>query len=149
MKYLVPPRASLLAETRYFSVKNFIRCYQFKLSTSLSVMKNVQLKHLLLQVFGLISSKKVQVMRKKDDILLVDFINKTRVSDIDQSCEDNLTHLFPMYPFSGSLKLRFIQREDPKYPLHALHIFFLKFPSPKAQWIHLREYPRQTIFNVC
>ena len=46
-------------------------------------------------------------MFKIDDTLLKILLNKVRVGNINQSCEDILKSLF-------------IQREDPKYPLQAL-----------------------------
>ena len=50
---------------------------------------------------------------------------------------------------TNGLKLRPIQIEDPKYPLHAVHFFFLECHSPKAQLIHFREYLNQIVFNTC
>ena len=51
-----------------------------------------------------------QIIPQKDDMLFIDLLNKMRVDNIDQSCED-------------ISKSWLIQREDPKYLLHAFRIF--------------------------
>ena len=38
--------------------------------------------------------------------------------------------------------------EDPKFPLHALHIHFLDCSRPKAQWLHFRKYISNKLFPI-
>lgn len=64
-------------------------------------------------------------MHEKGDTLSIDLLNKIRVENVDQSCED-------------ISKSGLMQREDRKYPLHALHVFAENTPQPK-----------QIIFNTC
>ena len=56
-------------------------------------------------------------MHEKGDALSIDLLNKIRVENVDQSCED-------------ISKSGLMQREDRKYPLHALHVFTENTPSP-------------------
>ena len=56
-------------------------------------------------------------MHQKGDTLFIDLLNKIRVENVDQSCEE-------------ISKSELIQREDCKYSLHALHIFAQNTPSP-------------------
>ena len=49
-------------------------------------------------------------MHEKGDTLSIDLLNKIRVENVDQSCED-------------ISKSGLIQREDRKYSLHALDVF--------------------------
>ena len=55
-------------------------------------------------------------MHEKGDTLSIDLLNKIRVENVDQSCED-------------ISKSGLMQREDRKYPFHALHVFTENTPS--------------------
>ena len=55
-------------------------------------------------------------MRQKDGTLVIDLLNKIRLGNTVQSSAD-------------ILKSRFVQRDDPKYPFHALHNFNENAPS--------------------
>lgn len=57
-----------------------------------------------------------QVMRQKDGTLVIDLLNKIRLGNTVQSSAD-------------ILKSRFVQRDDPKHPFHALHNFNENAPS--------------------
>ena len=57
-----------------------------------------------------------QVMRQKDGTLVIALLNKIRLGNTVQSSAD-------------ILKTRFVQRDDPKYPFHALHNFNENAPS--------------------
>ena len=55
-------------------------------------------------------------MHEKGDTLSIDLLNKIRVENVDQSCED-------------ISKSGLMQREDRKYPLHALYVLIKNTPS--------------------
>ena len=72
-----------------------------------------------------------QVMRQ-DDEMLVNMLNKTRVSEIDQNVE-------------GVIKLSFIDKSDPCYPGNILHIFAENTPAKRHNDNQLKHIPEQLI----
>ena len=72
-----------------------------------------------------------QVMRQ-DDEMLVNMLNKTRVSKIDQNVED-------------VIKLSFIDKSDPCYLDNILHIFAENAPVKRHNDHHLKHILEQLI----
>ena len=57
-----------------------------------------------------------ELMRQKDDVDFIHLLNKVRVGNIDNNVEN-------------ILKARFISKNNPSYPIEALHIFAENRPA--------------------
>ena len=73
-----------------------------------------------------------EIMRQKDDLIFINLLNKVRVGNVDENVEN-------------VLRSRFVNKDNPLYPIEALHIFAENSPAKVHNETMLNNLPTTLI----